>query len=496
MRRIYAPVGFIVTLLVAVLSGPILASPAPGSQARVAWSEREQLDWFKSSASCHVQAAVDVAKGRTFTATTRAIDTHHADITLRTRNVRSGHLMWRRSIDLGRVDSAGDVLAIPDAGLVLVIGTNGELTRVVAPRSMVVAAYSIRGGHLRWLRELPGPDGRAAGYSLTHSSDGSVVYAAGHAFTTESTGYDPGGRPFVAALEPATGDIAWATTIAPASGRRDTFPGCSTESPMRAVAATDDTVLLALRVNIDDELGEQEMGIAALNAATGALRWQRSLEGYGEGITVATDASGSLAVLGGRSPRATVATYDVATGTLRWTSRTHFGYMLFVHVTGGGRVLATGATHGARVWTGALSLANGRERWERTYEDLDHNHNPQVLSTSPNERRVYVGTWRCVETAEDPGDPLGSIPLCFKDLAVLRYRVDDGRGGIWGIYDGPYREGAELASDIAVTRRGRVVVAGISQAGPAPNFCGRYVCRSDYDVVTVAFDERSRRRAG
>jgi outer membrane protein assembly factor BamB len=487
---------FIVTFVVAVLSGATAGAPAHAGEARMAWSEREHLDWFKSSASCHVQAAVDTGMGRTFTATTRAIDTRHADITLRARNVRSGHLMWRRKIDLGRVDSAGDVLAMPAAGLVLVIGTDGELTRVAAPRSMIVAAYSIRGGHLRWLRELTGPDGRAAGYSLTAAPDGSVVYAAGHAFTPESTGYEPGGRPFVLAFDPATGATVWTTTIAPAAGRRDTLPGCSTESPMRAVAATDDTVLLALRMNIDDELGEQEMGIAALDAATGALSWQRSLDGYGEGITVAVDASGSSAVLGGSSPRATIATFDVATGAPGWTARTHSGYVQYVHPTDEGRVLATGATYFARVWTGALSLTSGRVRWERTYEDLDHNHDAQGLSTSPNERRMYVATWRCVETAEDPGDPLGSIPLCFKDLAVLRYRVDDGRGGIWGIYDGPYREGTELASDIAVTRRGRVVVAGISQAGPAPNVCGRYVCRSDYDVVTVAFDERSRRRPG
>ena len=443
-----------------------------------------------------MQAAIDTTMGRTFTTTTRAIDERHADITLRARSARSGHLMWKRGIDLGRVDSAGDVLAVPAAGLVLVIGTNGELTRDAAPRSMIVAAYSIRGGHLEWLRELRGPDDGAAGYSLTAAPDGSVVYAGGHAFTPESTGFDPGGRPFVVALDPATGDVAWQTTIAPSPGRRDTLPGCSGETPRRAVAATDDTVLLALRVDIDDQLGEQEMGIAALDAATGALRWRRSLEGYGEGITVATDASGSLAVLGGDSPRATVAAFDVATGTPGWTSRTHLGYVLFLHVTDDGRVLATGATHGAQVWTGALSLANGRVRWERTYEDLDHNHDAQSLSTSPNERRMYVATWRCDETADDPGDPLGSIPLCFKDLAVLRYRVGDGRGGIWGIYDGPYREGTELASDIAVTRRGRVVAAGISQAGPAPNVCGRYVCRIDYDVVTVAFDARTRRRAG
>jgi hypothetical protein len=134
-------------------------------------------------------------------------------------------------------------------------------------------------------------------------------------------------------------------------------------------------------------------------------------------------------------------------------------------------------------------LANGRVRWERTYEDLDHHHDAQGLSTSPNERRVYVATWRCIDTGDDPTDP---FPSCFKDLALLRYRVDGGRGGLWGIYDGPVREGTELASDVAVTRRGRVAVTGISQGGPSPNVCGRYACRIDYDVVTVAFNARAR----
>ena len=207
----------------------ILPTSAHAARARIAWSEREQLDWFKSSYSCHVQAAIDTAMARTFTVTTSATDERHADIALRARSLRTGALKWRRAIDLGRVDSAGDVLAWPSAGLVLVIGTNGELTGRAAPRSMIVAAYSIRDGHLEWLQELTGPDGRAAGYSLTAAPDGSVVYAAGHAFTPESTNDDPDSRPLVIALDPATGDSSGRSTIAPAPGRRDLLPFCASE---------------------------------------------------------------------------------------------------------------------------------------------------------------------------------------------------------------------------------------------------------------------------
>ena len=53
------------------------------ARARIAWSEREQLDWFKSAYSCHVQAAIDTAMARTFTVTTSATDERHADIVLR-----------------------------------------------------------------------------------------------------------------------------------------------------------------------------------------------------------------------------------------------------------------------------------------------------------------------------------------------------------------------------------------------------------------------------
>jgi outer membrane protein assembly factor BamB len=296
----------------------------------------------------------------------------------------------------------------------------------------------------------------------------------------------------VVALDPTNGADSWRTTVAPAIGATDSLHACDDDSPLASLTATDDTVLMALRVGIEENF-EGAMGAVALEAATGDLRWKRSVPGVGNGTAIAADPEGDLVVLGGSSGFAAVAVYRVATGEREWLRRYRRESVRALEVSSDGTsVFLAGYTLRSRYWTASLNVADGSVGWQRTQRDRDDRHGVGGVAVSPDGRHLYVGGWVCFARADDPASDL---PLCLRDVAVLRYRTADGRGGVWAVHDGPYRTGLEMAADLTVTGGGRVVVAALSQVGPAPNLCGRYVCRIDYDVTTIAFEPRMRQQA-
>lgn len=457
--------------------------PCSVASAGTAWAAREHVDWFKSRYSCFVGAAVDVGpRGRAFVATTMAIDNTHSDLRVSAHRGSNGDLVWRRRFDVARTEGAEDVLFA--AGTVFVLGTAGELSGKRQPRGLLIYAFGASHGSLLWSRLLRGPDGRAEAASMTLSPNGRRIYVAGTAYRTTSTDDLLRSRLLVAALDVDDGSTIWKGTPPGPDPLADQLYGCDGDHPIHAVTATADAVVVALEGQIAPE-GEGSMTTVALNASTGSVRWWNSLPGLGEGDSVVATPDGATVIAGGNANRATFVAYDVSTGRRLWRRTMARRIETTFILSGDGRRLyAAGSALGPVVWTASLRAVDGALAWERFYQDRDTYHGPSAIAMGPDGRHAYVATWRCVKVVDDPHN---TLPACERDYAVLRYRAVGGRGGMWRTHGGPYAPGSETTTDLAVSPSARVVVTGLSQVGPAPNVCGKYVCKIDYDVATVAF---------
>ncbi len=491
--RVARPWTSVALSLLLALLGLVAVAGADGASAgdlagRPRWSAREGIEWFKSRHSCSTAAAVEVGpSGRVFIATRVGTDRRHSDVLVSARRATDGELLWRRRFDGGRVDGAEDLVVGAD-GTVFVLGTVGELTDEAAPRALLVLAYSGADGTLRWSRRLTGTDGRAEGVGLTLAPDGSRLYVAGSAYRPDSTDDRTLARLLVAALAPVDGSVLWQVVPPGPDALPDEMSQCD-ESPLHVVDATSDVVLVTLEGQVGSgpvDVGEGKMTTVALEAATGAVRWWRSIRGYGYGAAVRATPDGGTAIVAGSSGFATLAAYDVSTGEALWRTRVarRRAVAALVLSSNGRRAYVAGSGIGPVVWTASFGLTDGSRRWDRLFRDEDTHHTATGIALSLDGSHAFVTTWSCTGAIDDPNDDL---PTCLRDYAVLRYATVGGRGGPWASYSGPFRGGWEIAEDLSIGGNGRVYVTGISQDGPAPNICGRYACRIDYDVATVAF---------
>lgn len=188
----------------------------------------------------------------------------------------NGRVLWRTGLfPAGRPDSAAGAVAVDPAGDVVLLASRGE-------QSFAMKLDGASGTAV-WSRPLT--DERGIGlraFLLGVDAAGRIVVAGDHPDPIlQRTTYD------VAGLDPASGDTRWQWMIEPVS-----------DGVARGLALAPDGTAIATTA-ADSATGTDAL-VVALDATTGAPRWQRTLDdhAYDYPIAVATDDAGNV-FLGG-----------------------------------------------------------------------------------------------------------------------------------------------------------------------------------------------------
>jgi DNA-binding beta-propeller fold protein YncE len=355
-------------------------------------------------------------------------------------SVEDGSKVWAAGYE-GPAD-AWDIpystLVSPDEEIVYVTGMRDypRTPNVIAfggcavdfrPASAITLAYRVADGTPLWASGLDEESSLDAAFGSALSPDGERLYVAG--LVAAGTGDDCDVDFGVAALDTATGEEVWSTSIAGAAGGRD--------QGMTVEVTPDGTMLMATGITsaangdskyltVGFDLPDEDAGFAPDDVSE---RWRSTLHGGpcvdertfffsvcteappgprgmvmapdGETVFVTgeTEHPGTSELAGPRE-YATVA-YETATGAERWVAR--YRGKADGHTTpngiaidpGGERVFVTGFSVGdtEATWesgTVAYDVATGEELWAHTYPDLGAQGEGNDVAVAPDGRRVYV----------------------------------------------------------------------------------------------------------
>jgi putative pyrroloquinoline-quinone binding quinoprotein len=340
-----------------------------------------------------------------------------------------------------------------------VVFVTGSSTGRTTGDDYVTVAYSAGTGRQLWARRYNDPrNGNDGARSLAVSPDGTRVFVTGYSW----------GRPVqndyvTVAYRAGTGRQLWV--------RRYNGPGQSEGGAGSIAVNSRGTAVFVTGA----------AGTVAYRAGTGRQLWVRPYTGYAAS-SVAVSPGGTAVFVTGTSAGLTggesdtdyvTVAYSAATGRQLWAGRYNgpandvdnaIGLAVnprgtAVYVTGN----SLGTTTGRDYATVAYSAATGTQLWARRY-NVSNIDEAYALAVNPAGTRVYVtgGTW---------------VSATSYDYTSVAYRASTGRQLWVSRYNGPAKNGIDIAYAVAVSPDGaKVFVAGYST--------GR---RTSYDYATIAY---------
>jgi hypothetical protein len=345
--------------------------------------------------------------------------------------VPGGTQLWAQRFGGAHLSAtATSVAASPDKAVVYVTGITTKT--VIGLRNEVTVAYNATTGRQLWLERYQGtgrhPRGGAGVPSITVSPDGATVYVAGDLARGAHNDY------LVLAYNAATGAQLWvATPLA---------YGSIAQYHAVAVSPDSKTVYITGRLDFSGGIAAKSYDTIALNAATGATKWNTNTKfppHVGHTITsIAVSPDGSTVFIGGSS--GTIA-YDAATGAQLWLDAYKRVYersrislavspdSATVYVTSGSN--APGSV--PHYWTAALDATTGAGVWQATYHGPGTNAGTTAIALSPDGSAVYVTGSAGQASGLNEYATLGYDAATGHQLWLANYRtaqVDDNATGL------------------------------------------------------------------
>jgi outer membrane protein assembly factor BamB len=302
----------------------------------------------------------------------------------------TGERRWVARYDGGSSDFASAVAFSPDGSKVFVTGYSargGAWTFAYA-----TAAYDAATGAQLWASRYEGPGNDDYGLDLAVSGDGSTVVVTGISHGGTGKGYDMA----TLAYDAATGATRWVARS-----------GTPWDDKGRAVALTPDGTGVLVAGEAGTPGNRPVFGVAAYDLATGAERWFTALPGgtnhydVAEGVGASPD--GARAYVGGWRLTGVnmdygVAALDAATGAVVWDARYDGAgdddYAWDLAVGPGDRVYLTGQSWGPTAYdmtTAAWDGATGQRVWvHRVDGPVSGRDYGNVLAVDPLGVRVFV----------------------------------------------------------------------------------------------------------
>jgi WD40 repeat protein len=302
--------------------------------------------------------------------------------------VPGGTQLWAQRFGGAHLSAtATSVTASPDKAVVYVTGITTKTA--IGLRNEVTVAYNAATGKQLWLSRYQGqgrhPRGGTGVPSIIVSPDGATVYVAGDLARGGHNDY------LVLAYNAATGAQLWvATPLA---------YGSAAQYQAVAVSPDSKTVYVTGRLDFFGGIAAKSYDTIALNAATGATKWNTNTKfpAYvSHSLTsIAVSPDGSKVFISGSS--GTVA-YAAATGAQLWLDAYKQAYgrsrvslavspdSSTVYVTSGSN--APGSVQ--HYWTAALDVTTGARLWQATYHGPGTNAGSTAIAVSPDGSVVYV----------------------------------------------------------------------------------------------------------
>jgi WD40 repeat protein len=364
--------------------------------------------------------------------------------------VPGGTQMWAQRFGGAHLSAtATSVAASPGKAVVYVTGITAKTA--IGLRNEVTVAYNAATGKQLWLSRYQGtgrhPRGSAGVPSIMVSPDGATVYVAGDLASGGHNDY------LVLAYNAATGAQRWvASPLADGS-----------IAQFQAVAVSPDsmTVYITGRLDFFGGHAAKSYDTIALNAATGATKWNTNTKFpphvFHSITSIAVSPDGSAVFISGSS--GTVA-YDAATGAQLWLDAYKQVYdrsrvslavspdSSTVYVTSGSNAPGSSAPH---YWTAALSAATGAMQWQATYHGPGTNAGTTAIALSPDGSAVYVTGSVGQANGLNEYATIGYDAATGHQLWLANYRtaqVDDNAAGLAVSPDGStvYVTGTSIAN--------------------------------------------------
>jgi len=383
-------------------------------------------------------------------ASSAAAAAHHASATgQQAAAVPGGTQLWAQRFGGAHLSAtATSVAASPDKAVVYVTGITTKTA--IGLRNAVTVAYNAATGKQLWLSRYQGtgrhPRGSAGVPSIMVSPDGATVYVAGDLASGGHNDY------LVLAYNAATGAQRWvASPLADGS-----------IAQFQAVAVSPDsmTVYITGRLDFFGGHAAKSYDTIALNAATGATKWNTNTKFpphvFHTITSIAVSPDGSTVFIAGSS--GTVA-YDAATGAQLWLDAYKQAYdrsrvslavspdSATVYVTSGSN--APGSV--PHYWTAALDATTGARVWQATYHGPGTNAGTTAIALSPDGSAVYVTGSVGQASGLNEYATIGYDAATGHQLWLANYRtakVDDNATGLAVSADGStvYVTGTSIAN--------------------------------------------------
>jgi hypothetical protein len=305
-------------------------------------------------------------------------------------NVPGGTRLWAASFrDHTQLNFGQAVVADPDDSTIYVTGSSGQA-------HFSTVAYDAATGAQRWVARYYGL-GVSGPTAMAISPDGSRLFIGG---STTPPGSALFARVAIVAYDARTGARLWA--------RHPFGSGIAT-----SVAVSPDSATLYVTGIVGDQIdGRGSVATFAYDAATGTRKWLAGYHGmrpsaFASSVTASPDGRDVLISTPVTSPSGTkyIATlaYDAATGAPRWTrfvqgtvsTPEDFGIGQNIgvspdssaaYVTG----YAPNASGGSSFVTTAYRMATGTRLWQRFYQGPGGTSVANALTVGPDGRDLFV----------------------------------------------------------------------------------------------------------
>ena len=290
----------------------------------------------------------------------------------------TGARLWASRQDTSTAVEASDLLADvtvgPSGERTYAVGASCGTWKVGASCDVLVLAYDLGSGALRWSRRIDRSDQQLdAGFSVVAGADSEgsdVVYVLGRSLG-DATDIDM----LTMALDGATGDERW-------SRRYDGHGGFDGASSIAVGGAGDDTVVIT-GSSVGDE-GVNELATVAYDSRTGARTWvARHPTGIGQSVPNRAIVAGGRVFVSGASatsgsliPSYMALAYDLRSGAPLWNATYDAGSVDFATdvaaTPSGDQVVVTGMSRNPNYdfATVAYNGATGAQQWVARHDGV------------------------------------------------------------------------------------------------------------------------------